>query len=577
MPHTVVIGAGVAGLATAGLLAREGHQVTVLERGETWGGRAGLLEDAGFRFDTGPSWYLMPEVFDHFYAMMGTSTAAQLELKDLTPGYRLLTEPPGAQPSQSEPQPGVPATNQPSTPVDVHSGLTEACALAEQLEPGSSPALRTYLESAQRTYRMALERFLYNPFSNYTTLAHPQVLRRLPELARLLGESLQHYVQRRFTSTALRQILQYPAVFLATHPAAAPSMYHLMSHMDLTDGVRYPMGGFTAVVDSMGELAQRNGVQFTYGAEVTQILTEPTPRRGAGSPGAGLRSPRWRRGARRRATGVIWQDAAGAQHQIDADYVVSAADLHHTETQLLAAEDRSVSARSWDRAVSGPGAVLVMLGIRGDLPELAHHSLLFAEDWSPQFEAIFGDSPATATFGTDGNPLSIYVCRPSATDPQTAPPGHQNLFILVPCPADPNIGSGGTAGAGDQQVEAIADAAVDQLAAWAGVPDLRERIVTRHTLGPGDFAQKYHSWSGGALGPAHTLGQSAMFRTQNASRRVDGLFYAGGTVAPGVGVPMCLISAELVLKHIRGDHSPGPLTPRPARSTDEPLSRGRSA
>lgn len=536
MPRTVIIGAGIAGLATAGLLAREGHEVTVLERGHRPGGRAGLIEDAGFRFDTGPSWYLMPEVFDHFFAMMGTSTAAELDLHDLSPAYRLLCEPvSGADAAQV---------------VDVESGPDQTRALFESLEPGSGPRIQRYLDSARSTYEMALQRFLYNPFTNPATLATPAVTAQLPRLVKLLTEPLERFVNRRFSHTALRQILQYPAVFLATHPQSAPSMYHLMSHMDLADGVRYPMGGFTRVVEVIGDLAQRSGAEIRYGAEVTGITTETLGRRSRwrrlrGGIGSGLRR-------RSRATGVTWTDEHGVQHEQACDYVVSAADLHHTETQLLTEADRSYSQDWWEKkVVSGPGAVLVMLGVRGSLPQLAHHSLVFASDWSGQFRAIFGS-------GELEGPLSIYVCRPSATDPSVAPEGSENLFMLVPVPADTKIGAGGAGGAGDPEVERIADEAVDQVAAWTGVEDLRQRITVRHTLGPADFSRAYHSWSGGALGPAHTVGQSAMFRPQNASPRVEGLYYAGATVAPGVGVPMCLISAELVLKRIRGDRSPGP-------------------
>jgi phytoene desaturase len=198
-----------------------------------------------------------------------------------------------------------------------------------------------------------------------------------------------------------------------------------------------------------------------------------------------------------------------------------------------------------------------MLGVRGALPELPHHSLFFTEDWDANFDAIFGRSPSIPA------PASTYVCKPSATDPDVAPADHENLFVLIPVPPDVQLGHGGADGAGSPQVEAAADAAIDMVSDWAGIPDLRDRIVVRETTGPADFQDDYHSWRGGMLGPAHILSQSAMFRAQNASRKVQGLFYAGATTAPGVGVPMCLISAEIVLKRIRGDHSGGPL-PEPA-------------
>ncbi|MEV7605845.1 phytoene desaturase family protein [Paenarthrobacter sp. NPDC089322] len=545
MTRTVVIGGGIAGLATAALLAHEGHEVQLLEKLHRAGGRAGTLERDGFRFDTGPSWYLMPGVFDHFFEMLGTSTAEQLDLRTLSPAYRVFSEPEHDGGRQE--------------PLTVPLGSKSVMELFERVEPGSAPLLAEYLDSARRTSEMAERFFLYNPFTRLQSLLHPDVLRGLPLLARLLATPLEKFAAQRFQHPVLRQILGYPAVFLGTNPADAPAMYHLMSALDLGDGVQYPMGGFNQLVERLQALAIKEGVRIQTGAEALRITTREVPRPGGKGHLGGLGRRRVLPGRDREVTGVRWRDSHGAEHFSVADIVVSGADLHHTETSLLGDEDRSYPGTWWQRRTSGPGAVLVMLGVRGGLPELPHHSLFFTRDWHANFASIFGDRPGIP------DPASIYVCKPSATDPDVAPQEHENLFVLVPIPADPSIGSGGPDGTGDSLVERTADAAIQQLAEWADIPDLRERIVVRHTIGPGDFSRDYNSWRGGMLGPAHTLGQSAMFRAQNASKRVKGLFYAGATTAPGVGVPMCLISAELVLKRIRGDHSPGPAVVKPAR------------
>ena len=246
-------------------------------------------------------------------------------------------------------------------------------------------------------------------------------------------------------------------------------------------------------------------------------------------------------------------DAEG-ERVLPADVVVGAADLHHVETTMLPRPLQTYPQSWWDRRVSGPGAVLAYLGVRGEVPELAHHSLFFTDDWKTNFDAIF-EQPTRVP-----DPASIYVCRPSATDPSVAPEGHENLFVLVPVPPDPGLGHGGLDGGGDAAVEKATDAAIDLVARWAGVPDLAERVVVRRTAGPGDFVTDLNSWSGGALGPAHTLRQSALFRAGNSSRKVAGLYYAGSSTVPGIGLPMCLISAELVLKRLRGDRSVGPST-----------------
>jgi len=514
----VVIGGGISGLATAGLLAKDGHSVSVLEQQEQLGGRAGRWERDGFTFDTGPSWYLMPEVIDHWFKMMGTSAAAELTLTRLDPAYKLWSAEGGRQGAQS---------------TVVRTGRAEAMELFESQQPGSGAQLAKYLDSAELAYTLAKKHFLYDPFGTLRGLATPAVLRHAPRLARLLTLSLHRFVAGRFTHPLQQKILGYPAVFLGTSPYAAPSIYHLMSHLDLQDGVLYPLGGFAAVVDAMERVIRRAGVHIITGATATQIVTGPV---NGGT----------------RCEAVAWHDRDGVEHRSSAKVVVGAADLHHIETALLPERLRTRSAKKWAQTDPGISAVLLCLGIRGELPELAHHNLLFTDDWQDNFARI-SDGHALADI------TSIYVCRPSATDSTVAPAGTQNLFLLVPAPALPQWGKGGYDGGGSPQVEKVADAAIAQLAQWSNTPDLRERIMVRRSYGPADFAENVNAWQGSALGLAHTLAQSAFLRPGNSSSKVAGLFYAGSSVRPGIGVPLCMISAEIVLKLVRGDKTGGPL------------------
>lgn len=510
----VIVGGGIAGLATAALLGRDGWSVTVLEAREEVGGRAGSWEADGFRWDTGPSWYLMPEVFDHFFRLLGTSATQELELVELDPAYRVQSGASGR-------------------PRDVRSGRAEAMALFEEIEPGAGAALQTYLDSAADAYDLAVSRFLYDTYETTAGLRDPALVKRLPRLAPLLTRTLASYVEKRFDDPLLRQVLGYPAVFLGGSPYGVPSLYHLMSHLDLDEGVLYPQGGFTQVIRAVERLARAEGARIVTNADVIAIEV-----------------------AEGIATGVRLAD--GTVHS--ADLVVSTADLHHTETQLLPRELQSYPQQWWDDRTPSPGSLLLLLGVEGELPQLAHHTLLFTEEWRANFDDIFGADPRIP------DPASLYICRPSATDPSVAPAGHENLFVLVPIPAEPSLGRGGIDGDGDPGIETAADAVIEQIASWCGIPDLQDRIVVRRTIAPGDFAADLHAWRGNALGLAHTLGQSAVFRPRNASKKVDRLLYAGASVLPGIGLPMCLISAELVVKRLRGDRTAGPLPePRPAR------------
>lgn len=519
--RAVVIGGGIAGLASAALLAEAGYQVDLLEKRADLGGRTGFWQSEGFRFDTGPSWLLMAEVFDHFFTQLGTSSAEQLDLVRLDPAYRVYYE------GYDE-------------PVQIGADVPGNVAAFERLERGAGLQLLDYLVSASRTYRMALEHFLYTSFTSWRDLARWPVLRQAHRLGPLLLRSLQGHIAGRFTDTRLRQVLGYPAVFLGSSPDRVPSMYHLMSALDLTGGVYYPQGGFTRIIEAIATLAHERGVQIHTGTTVSAITTEPASNSGLGG----------RRGTRARATGVTYRRADGTTNgttdgptgNLRADVVVAATDLHHLDHALLPAHLRDRSARWWQRHDPGPGGVLVHLGIRGRLPELTHHTLLFTADWARNFGQIRS--------GQVPRPASVYVCTPSRTDASVAPPDMENVFLLVPVPADPSIGRGGLDGHGDPVVEEVADDAIATLAHHADIPDLAERIVLRRTVGPGDFEEDLHAWRGAMLGPAHTLAQSAFFRTPNASRRVAGLYLAGAGTIPGIGLPMCLISAEILRDRI---------------------------
>ncbi|WP_426310747.1 phytoene desaturase family protein [Cellulosimicrobium sp. E-16] len=529
-PRVVVVGGGISGLATAALLARGGARVTLLERHETLGGRAGTLELDGFRFDTGPSWYFMPEVFDHFFELLGTRVEDHLDLVPLDPAYRVFFEPDGTDAASTFELSASPGVNR---------------SRFDAVEPGAGGRLAAYAADASEAYGLALDHFLYTTFERPVRALSPAVLRRLPRLAALLRESLADRAARAVEDPRLRQLLGYHAVFLGSSPYRAPALYSLMSHLDLVDGVQYPRGGMYTLIEAVARLARGEGAELRTGADVAGIEV-------AGGEG--------RRG---RVTGV--RLASG--ELVEADVVVSAADRHHTETALLDPVWADLPAPAWEDRGPGISALLVLAGVRGELPELAHHSLFFTRDWPANFDAVLGTDRRSDPRGLRvPDPASLYVSRTSATDGPSsgtpaAPPGHENLFLLVPFPADPTLGADAPS---QRTLDALADRYLAQVGRWAGIEDLPGRVVTRRVLGPAHFSTELSSWRGGALGMEHTLRQSALWRPGNVSRRVDGLYHAGGGTIPGVGLPMCLISAELVAKRLLGETSSRPL-PAPLR------------
>ncbi|GEK20230.1 phytoene desaturase family protein [Cellulomonas xylanilytica] len=526
--RVVVVGGGIAGLTTAALLARGGALVTLLERHDQLGGRAGTLSVDGFRFDTGPSWYFMPEVFEHAFALLGERIEDHVELERLDPAYRLFPEPVGDGPSE---------------PFDVVGDAETNWATFEQREPGAGDAIRRYTEDSTRAYRTALDSFLYTTFARPDRLLSLDVARQSGTLAGLLTGTLADKVAATVTDPVLRQVLGYHAVFLGSSPYRVPALYSLMSHLDLVDGVRFPRGGMYTIIEALERIARKEGVEVRTGADVAAVEIDDA--------GPSLRHPR-RSG---KARGVRLTDGTF----VPADVVVSAADRHHTETALLGSH-RELPEPWWEDRGPGISALLVLAGVRGELPELAHHSLFFTRDWPGNFEDILGTGRSTPPDGLRiPETASMYVSRTSASDPTAAPPGHENLFVLVPFPADASLG------AGDRDaVERHADRYLDQIADWAGIPGLRDRVVTRRVVAPADFARDFSAWRGTALGMEHTLRQSAMFRPGDASSRVPNVLHVGGGTIPGVGLPMCLISAELVVKRMLGETSSRPL-PAPLR------------
>ena len=505
----VVIGAGIAGLASAALLAKAGMKVTVLEARESIGGRAYLWEKDGFKFDMGPSWYLMPDAFNQFFKLMGTTAEKELDLVQLDPGYKTIVE-------------GF------DEPIIVRDTLDKNKELFEGIEPGASEKLGEYVESAENAYDLSLKHFLYTNFKNAKGFTNPEVLRQAGKFVQLLTTSLDSYAGKYFKDERLKKILDYPAVFLGASPYETPSMYHLMTHVDMNLGVFYPKGGMYTLIEAVERLAIQHGVQINTNSEVTKILCNGD-----------------------QATGVMVGDI-----KYEADVVVGSADLHHVETKLLPRHKQTFPESYWNKRKPGPSAMLIYLGIKGKIDQLEHHTLFFTKDWHGGFKEVFAKADGKRSIP---EPANMYVCMPSKTDSTVAPKGYENVFILVPTAADPSLGSGGIDRSGDESLETRADKIIDQLGEWAGIENLRDRVVVRRTVGPQDFVNEFNAWSGTALGMAHTLRQSAFFRPQNRSKKLKNLLYSGHNTIPGIGLPMCLIGAELVYKHLVNDHSNGPI------------------
>jgi phytoene desaturase len=480
----VVVGSGFGGLSTACYLASAGADVTVLEQNEQLGGRASRLEADGFRFDMGPSWYLMPDVFDSFFGHFDRTPGDYYELTRLDPHYRIFFKD--------------------GDRVDMGPDLAANRAVFEEYEPGAGEALDDYLAKSERNYEIGMRHFVYEDRPRLRDYVDPDVLSNAWGLS-LVG-SMQRHVENYFDHPKLQQIMQYTLVFLGGSPRNTPALYNLMSHVDFNLGVYYPQGGIGAVVDGIVSMAEELGVTFRTDAEVTAI--------------------RGRRG------GFVVRTADGGEYL--SDLVVSDADYAHTEQSLLPPEKRQYDADYWESRTYAPSAFLLYLGVEGDVDPLAHHTLVLPTDWDEHFETIF-DDPAWPS-----DP-AYYLCVPSQTDDDVAPEGYSNLFALVPIA--PGLED-------TPEIRAqFREQLLEDVATNTGV-DLRDRIVFEESFSVEDFADRYNSMKGTALGLAHTLTQTALFRPPRASEAVDGLYFTGSYTTPGIGVPMTLISGQLTAERM---------------------------
>jgi phytoene desaturase len=371
----IIIGAGYGGLSMAAFLARDGWDVTVLEKNSRIGGRARLWEDKGYSFDMGPSWYLMPEVFEHFYSQFNRNREDYYHLEKLDPYYKVYFSP-----EQS---------------VLLHPDLSKNIDLFESFEPGGGEALQRYVKDASYKYKVAMDSFLYREYKHLSDFFTKQILIEGTKLH--VFNKLDRYVGRFFNDRRAKQILEYAMVFLGTDPKAAPAIYSIMSHVDLEGGVYFPKGGMAGVATGMAKLCEELGVTILTDQEVRSFTYQGD-----------------------RITGVVTDEDS-----FSADLVISGADYQHVETQVLDAEHRSYNKAYWDRKIVAPSMFIAYLGINRKLDSLEHHNLYFQEDWSNHFNTIF-KKPAWPE-----HPC-FYLSRITKTDSAFAPKGAENLFLLVP-------------------------------------------------------------------------------------------------------------------------------------------------
>ncbi len=481
-PHAVVIGSGFGGLAAAIRLGARGYRVSVLERLDSAGGRARVHRQDGFVFDAGPTIITAPFLLEELWALCGRRLDDDVTLRPVDPFYRFVFD---------------------DRVSFEYSGDAAAMEQAiRRLSPGDLDGYRRFMAMSERIFRVGFEQLGDQPFSAWTDMA-----RIVPQMMTLQSyRSVYGLVSRYVSHEKLRLMLSFHPLLVGGNPFAASSIYALICFLERKWGVHFAMGGTGALVSGMVRLIEGQGGTMRYGETVTRIVVE-------GGAAVGVETAR---GAR-----------------IDADIVVSNADATHTYTHLLADTRR----RRWSdarlrRARQSMGLFVWYFGTDRQYTDVAHHTILLG----PRYKGLIDDIFRHKILAED---FSLYLHRPTATDPSLAPPGCDAFYVLSPVP---HMGAGI-----DWRAEApkYRDRIAARLEAYL-LPGLRQAVVSSRVTTPAEFETDLLSEQGAAFGLEPLLSQSAWFRPHNASEDVKNLYLVGAGTHPGAGVPGVLSSARVL-------------------------------
>ncbi len=372
-----IIGAGIAGLAAAGILAKSGFEVLVLEKNKDLGGRARCFKEDGFFFDMGPSWYWMPDIFERFYTIFGKTSQDFYQLSRLNPAYRVFW--------------------QDNTILDIPDNEEDICLTLEKIEQGSYSKIKNFLHQGKIKYQIGMQDFVYKPCLSISEFLSLNMLKKAFQID--LFQSMDRHIRKFVKDENLIQLLSFPTLFLGASPKTTPALYSLMNYADFSLGTWYPQGGMNKIIEAFTQIAKSQGVTFKTNSPVKSFTIK------------------------NKNISALQTDS----EYIETDLVVGTADYHHIEENILEPKYRSYSNKYWQKRAMSPSCFIYYLGINKKIEALKHHNLFFDSSFDAHAESLY------KTFTFPKNPL-FYVSCTSKSD-QTAPKGCENLFILIPIAA----------------------------------------------------------------------------------------------------------------------------------------------
>jgi phytoene desaturase len=482
----IVIGAGIGGITAATHLARRGLHVTVVEKNSRPGGRCDRFSRDDHHFDTGPTLFLMPLLYETEFRALGTSMHERLDLQRVDPTYHLVFDN-GSQ-------------------LALTSDLKSLQEQLESIQPGSFQGLLRYMQEGGLHYQLALEKLVNRDFRK----ASDFISFRNLALAFRLKALIHHYchMSAYFDDPRLKAAFTFQDSYMGLSPFEAPATFSLMPYAELAHGVWYPQGGMYSVVETLTDLARDAGVEFIFDSAVERIDTNSA-----------------------HARGILLTDGA----RLDADVVLANADLPYVYQNLLPQDGM---AKALLRKRFSCSVISFFWGMDKTYEALGPHTLFLADDYRENFESIDRD------LGLPANP-SLYVHAPARLDPSMSPPGQDTLTAIVPVG---HMSENGEQNWGALRDEARQH--VFRRLRTLGMTDLESHIKFEETYTPLSWRKRYNLVKGATHGLSHTLTQMAYFRPANRHPRYRNLYFVGASTHPGTGIPTAMVSGRLVAERM---------------------------
>jgi phytoene desaturase len=486
-PTALVIGAGIGGIATAARLAKNGYDVTVLEKESTPGGRCNQIIRDGHRFDIGPTLFLMPEVWEETFASIGEKMSDHLDLRRIDPTYKVHFDD--------------------GLRLELTSDIGKMQTQLEVVDKTAFTGFLGYIAEGSKHYKISLEKFVGRNFFNifeYFSLKNLPLIFNLKALQK-------HYTNtsRFFKDERLKAAFTFQNMYLGLSPYDAPATYSLLQYTELAEGVWYPMGGMYAGIQALTKVAEKLGVKFVFNSPVKKLKVEGSKVVGA-------------------------ETFDGKTYT--ADIFVGNADLPYIYKELL---PDAREAKKLDEKLYTCSTIMFYWGVDKQYKQIAHHNVFLGGDYKASFDQIFEDHTLPEI-------PSFYVHAPARTDPAAAPEGQETLYVLVPV----GHLSERSKQDWDALVNRARATVFARLKKEMGITDLKEHIKFEIVYQPKVWKERFNLEKGAAFGLSHNFWQVGYLRPHNRHAQYKNMYFAGASTHPGTGLPIVLLSARLTTERI---------------------------